>query len=176
MVESLLYLFRLEAGQVEARTDDVDLREIVHDSWAHLKEAAEARKLQTHCELPSPVMVSTDGGLLSLAIRNILENAVLHSDRCGVVRVGVRSANGRVAFDVSNTCSQGVYENVPMLFERFWRGDESRSSSGVHSGLGLSVVKKVADVLGCALGVESNDGEFRITLSLKSSSLTPAET
>jgi signal transduction histidine kinase len=59
-------------------------------------------------------------------------------------------------------------ESIPRVFDRFWRGDESRSSSGVHIGLGLSLVKKVADVLGGAVEVASEGGEFQVTLVLDS--------
>ncbi len=167
MVESLLNLFRLEAKQIEPWAEPLDLRVLVLEGWSRFEATARERRLRAEVSLPAALEVSADRGLLYLAIRNILENAVLHSDEGGSLHIAAAARNGQVELRVRNSGSRLAPESIPRVFDRFWRGDESRSSSGVHIGLGLSLVKKVADVLGGTVEVESSGGEFQVKFSLK---------
>jgi len=166
MVESLLDLFRLEARQIETRSEPLDLRALVLAGWTHFEATARERRLRVELDLPSALVVSADRGLLNLAIRNILENAVLHSDEGGNLHIAVAARNGQVELRVRNSGSRLTPESIPRVFDRFWRGDESRSSSGVHIGLGLSLVKKIADVLGGTVAVASDRGVFEVSFCL----------
>ena len=167
MVEKLLSLARLDAGQVRTAPQSVAINDLVRACWAPLADCAEARRLRIQWELGPPASVVTDPSLLEVALRNVLENAVAHADDGGSVRIETVVGGDRADIRVTNTGSTLPQEEAERVFERFWRGDAARTAAGVHSGLGLSLVKKIAEVLGGAARVRSRaGGEFEITLSI----------
>ncbi len=166
MVETLLYLGRLEAGQVEIEPSAVDLGEVAAASWKPLVETAEARRLAVKWILARDVTVVTDPILLEVAIRNLLENAVIYADEGGYVRVEVVQEGSRGVLRVVNSGSTVSQENVGDLLRRFTRADLSRKATGGHSGLGLALVSKIAAVLRYSMRIESRvGGEFSVTFS-----------
>jgi two-component system, OmpR family, heavy metal sensor histidine kinase CusS len=166
MVETLLYLGRLEAGQVEIEPSAVDLGEVATASWKPLVETAEARRLAVKWILVRDVTVITDPILLEVAIRNLLENAVIYADEGGYVRVEVVREGDRGVLRVINSGSTVSQENVGDLLRRFTRADLSRKATGGHSGLGLALVSKIAAVLRYSMRIESRvGGEFSVTIS-----------
>jgi two-component system, OmpR family, heavy metal sensor histidine kinase CusS len=171
MVETLLYLGRLEAGQVEIEQRTVDLRELVQSSWKSLAETAQARRLVVSWNLSGEVNVTADPILLEVAIRNVLENAVTYADEGGRVRVEVVLEGERGFVRVANSGSHVPQERVGELLRRFTRADPSRRASGEHFGLGLALATKIAAVLRCSVDVTSQvGGEFVVTLTMASTS------
>ena len=164
MVETLLYLGRLESGQIEIEESPADVGELVEASWIPLDEAARARRLDVTFALPRGVQVITDPILLEIAIRNVLENAVVHSNEAGYVRIEATQSGGSSILRIANSGSQVAPEGVATLLHRFARGDASRRASGEHFGLGLALVAKIAAALRFTMRVESSQGgEFAVT-------------
>jgi signal transduction histidine kinase len=168
MVETLLYLGRLEAGQIEIVERTVDVRELVASSWRPLDAIARERHLNVAWEQPSAVNIVTDPTLLEVAIRNILENAALYANEGGYLRVRIAEEDGSRTVSVVNSGSRVAPEDVSALLGRFTRGDLSRGTSGEHFGLGLALAGKIAAALRCSMRVESRlGGEFSVTFSLR---------
>lgn len=169
MVETLLYLGRLESGQIEIEERSADVGELVETSWTPLEATARARRLDVAFSLPRGVNVVTDPILLEIAIRNVLENATLYADEGGYVKVEVAEENGAGTLRVVNSGSKVAPEDVGTLLRRFTRGDVSRKTSGDHFGLGLALAAKIATALRCSMQVESRaGGEFEVTFAMKS--------
>ncbi|TET33942.1 MAG: HAMP domain-containing protein [Planctomycetota bacterium] len=167
MVEKLLSLARLESGQVEIKPEDVALNELIDSEWKTLAESADTKKLKVHWESGEPVRVTTDASLLRIVVRNILENAVSYADEGGDIRIEVASGNGKADISVSNSSSKIDREQAEHVFKRFWRSDVARTDAGLHCGLGLPLVKKVAEVLGGTATVSTSDnGDFKISISV----------
>ncbi|MFO8013737.1 MAG: ATP-binding protein [Phycisphaerae bacterium] len=167
MVEHLLALARLDAGQMEVRPESVSPARVVREAWQPLAERADARRLRLEWCLAEDGEVVTDPALLGLVVRNVLENAVGHADEGGAVTVETAAEGDAVRFRVTNTGSRLARDEAEHVFERFWRGDAARSDAGVHCGLGLPLVRKAAGVLGGTVEVRSQPGgEFRITVTL----------
>lgn len=167
MVETLLYLSRLDAGQVRTERQAVDLRELVEAAWKPLAEGAAARNISPRWRFADTVRVSTDPILLEVVIRNLLDNAVAYVDQGGTVSVEVASRNGRGVLSVLNSGSKVAQDRVEDLLRPFARGDESRKASGEHFGLGLALVTKIAAVVGASVDIRSRvDGDFEVILSL----------
>jgi len=167
VVETLLYLSRLEAGLVEVEEREVDLRELVQSSWRVVEARAAERKLDVRWDLRSSVRVLTDPILLEIILHNVFDNAVSYVDDGGAVSIAVRDAGNRALLRVSNTGSQISGEDVGSLTERFWRGDRSRSTTNQHVGLGLALVSRIAAILRCTLEIDSRaGGDFALTLSV----------
>jgi two-component system sensor histidine kinase QseC len=158
MVENLLTLARLEAGQVQIQKESVNLHELMRSTWQPFEEQAASRCLQVEWTPIPEVYVSTDSSLLRLAVRNAFENAVLYANEGGEIKIAVEPADDTVSIHVTNTGSSLPQEQAAHAFARFWRGDAARSAAGVHCGLGLSLVDRIVSALDGSAEVESADG------------------
>jgi two-component system sensor histidine kinase QseC len=168
MVETLLYLGRLESGQVEIESQAVDLRDLVESVWRSLEEKARARRLSITWAVPEEVPVMADPVLLEMAVRNLLDNAVTYADEGGALRIELATAERETVLRIANTGSRVDQSQVAELLRRFTRADPSRKSAGDHFGLGLAITSKIAAALRCRMDIESSvGGEFRVTLCFR---------
>jgi len=169
MIETLLYLGRLEAGQIEIEVQTVDVCELAKAAWQPLAETASRRRLTVEWELPPAALVVTDPLLLEIAIRNVLENATLYANEDGYIRIRIAEVDGLSRLRVVNSGSKVAPEDVNTLLRRFARGDVSRRSDGEHFGLGLALAAKIATALRGTIDVQSHiGGEFSVTFSFQS--------
>jgi two-component system sensor histidine kinase QseC len=167
MVENLLTLGRLESGQTEVHREPVPLDELIRQLWQPLETAAGERGLRVDWALEPGLTLVSDRSLLAVAIRNVLENAVIHADRNGSIRIAATGTDRQAELSVSNSGSSLSQEQAEQAFARFWRGDPARSDIGVHCGLGLSLARTGLAILGGAASVRSEaGGDFQITLVL----------
>jgi two-component system sensor histidine kinase QseC len=167
MVENLLSLARLEGGQVQLRPQPVFVNELLRADWERLQESAAARRLQVQWTLSPEQPITTDPALLGLVVGNLLDNAVAYADEGGWVRIETVWQDGAAVLRVSNSGSMIGEDQTEQVFERFWRGDAARSATGTHAGLGLALVKKLAELLGGSVKVQSRKGgRFEVTFSI----------
>jgi signal transduction histidine kinase len=167
MVENLLSLARLEAEQVHVRCEPLCLYQLVQDTWAPLIVEADHRALDVHWSPERKIEIVSDASLLTVLVRNVLENAVAYANDGGSVRIDVELLNGEARFAIENSGSKISQEQAESAFDQFWRGDEARSEVGVHCGLGLSLVRKIAAVLGgTAVARSSMGGSFEMAVSI----------
>lgn len=167
MVEKLLRLARLESGSHTASAERVVLDELLPETWAPCASLAQERGLQVEWTLAPSLEVETDPDLLSLVVRNLLENAVAYADEGGNITVETGQVDGDVFVRVGNTGSALSQEQAEQATQRFWRGDAARSQAAQHCGLGLALVDRALRVLGGSLELRSAaGGEFRATVRL----------
>jgi len=177
LVEDLLLLARLDAGRpLESRP--VDLTRLAIDATSDARAAGPDHRWRL--ELPEgPVLVPGDGQRLYQALANLLSNARTHTPAGTTVTVAVGSVPGRDAAELSVTDDgPGIpAELQPDLFERFVRGDSSRSRAAGSTGLGLSIVAAVIAAHHGTVGVTSVPGRtrFLITLPLLADPAAPEE-
>ncbi len=160
LVETMLSLARLEAGAVTARAAPVEVGELVGEVVAQLAPRAEARGVTVHRALP-PTTIETDEAKLRVVVQNLVENAVSYVDEGGRVDVELCERT----LQIRNTGCLLRPEDVAHVFDRFWRGDSSRSG-GAHAGLGLALCQKLIGVLGGALTVRVAGDTFVATVKL----------
>jgi two-component system sensor histidine kinase QseC len=167
MVENLLALARIEAGQVQVRRESLLLDRLVRELWEPLEAEAAGRLLNVLWSREEEVPIVSDPSLLRVVLRNVLENAVAYADQGGTVRIEARSVDHQARLSVSNSGSRLSQDQAESVFQQFWRGDEARSQAGAHCGLGLSLVRKIAGVLGGTAVARCNkDGDFELVLSI----------
>jgi two-component system heavy metal sensor histidine kinase CusS len=175
LIESLLAYTRMEAGLIQPNPEPVLLDRAVRDCWKPLAETAAERRLKVHWALDAGEPLVTDPALFALVLQNVLGNAVTYADSGGTIRVETILRDGLACLSVRNSGSQVPEEQSEAVFERFWRGDPSRSANGSHSGLGLSLVKRAVTLLGGTVEVASRaGGEFRIAISLPHPAALPS--
>ena len=121
-------------------------------------EAAWERKgLQIEASLDEAVAVTADRELLSLVWNNLISNAVKFTGSGGHIRVDLEEEGIGAVVTVSDTGCGISPEVGPHIFEKFYQGDSSHTAQG--NGLGLALVKRVVDILGGEIGVESQIGQ-----------------
>ncbi len=169
LVESTLYLCRLESDQVNVEERPVELVELIHHTWSPIASLATTRDLDVQWSLPARAPVVGDPALLSVAIRNLLENAVTYADEGGYVKVRVVNGGARTRFEVVNSGSKVDASQVERLAHRFVRADQARSGEGNHCGLGLALVHRIASLLEISVEVRSRaGGDFGVALAISS--------
>jgi two-component system heavy metal sensor histidine kinase CusS len=167
MIEKLLVLARLDSARMTVQPEPLVLDDVIGEAWKPLADIARQRGLSVHWSLQPRLRLVTDRTQLGLSIRNLLENAVAHSDPGGSVRVKSGCVNGRVELEVGNSGSRVAMQDTDDIFQRFWRGDAARSDVGVHSGLGLPITKRMVEFLGGSVTARSClGGDFEVTIQL----------
>ncbi|MEU6661737.1 HAMP domain-containing sensor histidine kinase [Streptomyces sp. NPDC046821] len=166
LVEDLLLLARLDAGR-PLTCEDIDLSPLVVDAVGDARAAGQGHTWRL--ELPDePALVRADGPRLHQVLVNLLANARTHTPPGTTVTARVRrdKAAGWVCVDVEDDGPGVPPELLPHVFERFARGDTSRSRAHGSTGLGLAIVQAVVEAHGGEVGVESAPGRSVFTVRL----------
>ena len=144
LVQEIIQLSRLQSAELSKTGELVDLEGIVHESVERNQVIAEAKNITLDVVAPSGVVVYGDHEMLTMAVKNLIENAILYSDSDSTVGIGLRSVNGIAEIAVTDHGVGIAAEDQERIFERFYRVDPSRSRDTGGTGLGLSIVKHVA--------------------------------
>ncbi|HWD65976.1 MAG TPA: HAMP domain-containing sensor histidine kinase [Solirubrobacteraceae bacterium] len=153
LLDALLTLATSERGLY--RRDVVDLASVAKTAVAGASSAAADLEVVTVLE---PVLLTGDRALVERLMHNLIENAVDYNRPGGRIEVRTESAPGRATLTVVNTGPEIPAEQVDALFEPFRRRGSDRTSTGPHHGLGLSIVRAVAQVHQAELSAESPPG------------------
>jgi two-component system OmpR family sensor kinase len=157
LTESLLELARVDAAHEQIERSPIDLAEIARAHVEQLDRLAEVRGIKIHCDL-TPVQVFGNADRLGQILTNLLTNAIHYNKPNGEIRVGTRIESGVAILTVADT-GQGISpEDLPHIFERFYRADKARSRAEGRSGLGLAICKAILDADGGSIEVSSELG------------------
>jgi signal transduction histidine kinase len=165
IINRLLAIARSEEGRVPVAPERVNLAALVTAVCQPLQAQAAARQLAIETEVSESVEIRSDPVLLRSILTNLVENAVDYSQAGGTVRIQSETHNGVFTLEVTNPAERLHAEDVPRVFDRFWRKDAARSSPE-HTGLGLSLARAFAASLGYTLSAAlQGDACLSITLS-----------
>jgi two-component system, OmpR family, sensor kinase len=157
LTRSLLELARYDAGQETFERAPFDLAEQARACVELMLPLARARRLDLRCEL-TPLTVPGDAVRLGQVITNLLANAIYYNHEAGWVKVECRPERTMAVLSVSDSGQGIAARDLPHVFERFYRGDVSRSQSEGHSGLGLAICKAIVEAHGGTIEVASQPG------------------
>ena len=166
LVDDLLSLADLERPDMRLEREAFDLREAVMRQIETLRGGAGRSGLSITLEPGPPVAVMADRMRIDQVIANLLDNAIKHGEHGGV-RVRLGGAGAGVWCEVEDTGAGIPVEDLPRIFERFYRVDKSRSREKGGTGLGLSIVRHILELHGGRVTVESAVGRgstFRFEL------------
>jgi two-component system sensor histidine kinase BaeS len=170
LVEGLDQLARSEQGM--ARPDGnalrpVDLVELVERAAAIQKPELDARDISMRIEappgLPQPV---GEPGAIGQVVTNLVQNAARYTDDGGEVVIRLRAEDGWVRGAVENTGSGIPPAELPLIWERLYRVDRSRTRSSGGAGIGLAIVRQIVEAHGGQVGATSSDGRTEIWFRL----------
>ena len=163
LVEDLLYLSKVEAVRGEPRRDPVGLDGIAQEAVRRLGHLAEARAQEMRATIGLVPEFVGDPSQVDLLVSNLIENAIKHAPEGATVSIDVgtrRVSSGETVYvRVHNTGTVIPPDDLPFIFERFYRVDKSRSRQTDGSGLGLAIAREVARRHGGDIEVASSDDE-----------------
>ena len=160
LVDDLRLLSLAQAGQLPLDKDEVDMGSLVIRIVDDFRPLAQDRGVKLDTQVDGHALRATvDTQRMGQVLSNLLSNAVRHTDKDTAVSVGVASVNGSVQVVVSDSGPGIGPEDLPHVFERFYRVDRSRSREGGGSGLGLAIAKEVVEAHGGSIWADSTQGE-----------------
>jgi two-component system sensor histidine kinase QseC len=166
MADNLLALARLEGGQTVLCAQEVRVAELVEAAWRPHVAAARARGIALESRLPADLEATADRDTLAMVLANLLANAAEYTDDGGRIEIGGWSAGDHVELAIANTGCRLTPEEAAHVFDRFWRGDAARAGTGIHCGLGLTLVQRGVAALGGTVAVKVDGGVFAVALIL----------
>ncbi len=170
LVDGLLTLARIDAGQLEIRHEPVDLRQVVENSVALLKPLADQKQIELKCNL-QVVVVSGDAERLGQVVANLMNNAITYNHEGGQVRLHLAAEEDNATLSVSDTGIGIEDSDLSRVFERFYRVDKARTGNSGGIGLGLAICQEIVLSHGGMIDVASvagNGTTFTVRLPLRS--------
>jgi signal transduction histidine kinase len=169
LTDSLLELARLDAGQEPMKREAFDLARVMREAVELVRPLAAQRAIELRCDLPTIECVG-DAERIGQVATNLLSNAIHFNRDHGEVRISAQTDNGTALMAVADTGVGIPAEDLPHLFERFYRVDKSRSRIQGRTGLGLAICKAILDAQGGSIEVSSQldaGTTFTVKLPLK---------
>ena len=170
LVNDLLFVARLEAGQLDLNPADLDLAAVVRQSVAEAEPRAAARGVELACEASDVPAMKADKGRMFQLLDNLVSNAIKFTPEGGDVRVSLARVNGFVRLEVADNGIGIDADEQQRLFERFFRASTASDQQIPGTGLGLYIARAIVEAHDGSISVESVPGEgtsFRIDLPVE---------
>jgi heavy metal sensor kinase len=156
LIDTLLTLARADAGKETLDRTAIDLGSLVVEVAGQAEKLARQKGIALACRAPVGIVtVSGDRGALRRLFFILLDNAVKYTPAGGSIHASVKQEPGRVVVEVRDSGIGIGEQDLPHIFERFYRSDKSRSRDSGGAGLGLSLAKWIVDAHDGAIRVES---------------------
>jgi signal transduction histidine kinase len=165
ILNSLTDITEAENGMMQLRRESLDLRVIIREIVDLYEYVAEEKTIAIHTELDDPCVAFVDHNRLRQVLGNLLDNAIKYTSPGGSVAVSAKSEDDTAIIRFTDTGCGIATDEIGKIWTRLYRGDKSRSERGL--GLGLSLVKAVAEAHGGRVAVKSKAGagsEFSVIL------------
>jgi len=157
LLDQLLQLARIESGVAVAKKETIYLHTIADSFMSEWNEIAAANKINIHIAIDKEVTVTADKFFIELIIDNLMSNAIKYGNEHGNVFL-VWDSTLKILYVKDDGIGISSHD-LPFIFNRFYRADESRSSIIKGNGLGLSIVKKLCDLQNIRLVVDSKPNQ-----------------
>ena len=162
LVNDLQTLSLAEAGQLPLHPTRFLLADLIHDLTSSFSSQAASQGIDLRTAIADPSQeINADYDRLNQVLSNLISNALRHTPKGGFISLETESITGKergVRIKVKDSGEGIPLENLPFIFDRFWRGDKSRTDRN-HSGLGLAITKQIVLAHGGTIDVESEVGK-----------------
>ena len=156
MVSNILKLNKLENQQIFPETEEFDLAAQLCECVLNFEDILEKKRIHLEADLPDTFAIKADPELLALVWNNLLSNAMKFTPEGGTIRVSLAREGDLALIAVSDTGRGMTAEQGKHIFEKFYQTDTSHGTLG--NGLGLALVKRVIDITGSSITVQSAPG------------------
>jgi two-component system sensor histidine kinase BaeS len=171
LVEDVLQQARADAAHGHLEIESMDLNAAVSAALAPFAEGFRQKDMEVSVHAAQgAVAVQADAHRMARVLRNLTDNAVRYAPAGSRLTIDIQADPRQVAIGYTNSVQDIGPDDVPYLFERFYRGEKSRSREHGGAGIGLSIVKEIVNAHGGAVGANLENGCIRIWFSLPRSS------
>ncbi|ADQ05813.1 multi-sensor signal transduction histidine kinase [Caldicellulosiruptor hydrothermalis 108] len=170
LISDLLYLSRLDSGENILKIEEVNVSELVRFVCEKMRIHAKKKNQKLLCSAEENVVIEADRDRLEQVLINLINNAVVYVQEGGQIEVGLEKDEEHVKITVKDNGPGIPEDDLPRIFERFYRVDKARSRSLGGSGLGLSIADEIVKAHGGRILVESKEGvgtTFTVVLPVK---------
>src|SRR5579864_1013931 len=159
LIDDLLNLARADAGHVSLHVEEFYVNDLLAECCRVIQAKAGAKKIHLECQCPEDVAYRGDPELIRRLVLNLLENAIRYTPEGGRVQISVEDSARELRIQVADTGIGIPPETATHVFERFYRGDQARSRQNGGFGLGLSIVKWIAESHNGSVELSSEPGQ-----------------
>ena len=161
LVRTMLNLSRIDNGELKLRPVDFDLSDTVLSTVLTFEKSIEEKQIDIRgLDTLSPHTVRGDEDLLHQVVYNLVENAVKFTNRNGYIAFGITDSIDRILVSIENSGGGIPTDELPLIFEKFYKTDKSRSQDKNGMGLGLYLVKTIIKLHGGDISVTSAEDQF----------------
>lgn len=165
LVEDLRVLSQAEAGELPLKLESVQVEALFKDVITSFSGQAESKEITLDIVMGFPgeaLTLQADYGRIDQVLRNLVANALRHTPAHGRVTLSAHTQGEEVILQVTDTGEGIAPEELPYIFDRFWRGDRSRTHTVGSSGLGLAIARQLVQAQNGQISVESAPGKGTI--------------
>ena len=159
IVSDLLTLVQMDTKNMKLNRQNIRLAELVRDTAHRLTPMLQAREQKIQMELEDEGEMYADGPKLQQVVYNLMDNAVKYTQPGGTIQVKLNRAGKEITLTVSDNGPGIPKEDLPHIFDRFYRVDKARSREKGGTGLGLSIVRQIVMLHGGGISVKSEEGQ-----------------
>ena len=159
LINDLLSLAAIDNAESKIHNTTVDMSETVKDAVLFMEAGVTAKEISLSSSIETHLIIDSDPEELARVITILLDNAVKYTDTGGRIDVSLKKSKHHVICSVTNSGEGIAKENLPKIFDRFYRVDSSRNSESGGYGLGLPIANAIAQKLGGKLIAKSNPNE-----------------
>lgn len=166
LIDQLLMLARFESGKITPVISEIDINSSIESTLQRMQKFIAEKKLSINYSNAGKVLVRADSSMVETILENILSNAIKYSPEGNEIEIKINSVEGKTICSIKDFGIGMTQEQASKIFDRFYRGDESRNSHIEGNGIGLAIVKRLADLQNISLSVSSEVGKgtaFTIT-------------
>jgi two-component system OmpR family sensor kinase len=169
LIDQLFELAKLESGNITPTLEVFSLKELLHDSLQDASWSAQGKNISFKMDIDEQdYKVKADIALIQRVLQNLLDNAIKYSPEHSIIRLGIKNMGGSTCLHITDEGKGILAEDIPYIFERYYRCQQQRHSSKLGAGLGLAIVKKICDLHQSTISVSSQLGkgsEFKFALA-----------
>jgi signal transduction histidine kinase len=137
----------------------MDLNKAVTETCARYKDKADTKNILMKKDIPEPFMIFSDNEMFTTILDNLISNAVEYSRHNSSVGISVANEGLDFTLSILNSAENLTNDDLPMIFDRFWRKDKVRTPDTSHCDLGLSIVKSLFEFLSLKIETKLIDGD-----------------
>jgi signal transduction histidine kinase len=166
LVNNLLILARADARELTTSFEPVALAPIFAESWSGFAARADQKQLRVEWRIDQDLAVAVGAEQMQVVMANLFDNAVAYADDGGWIRVTAAKQGPQAMVTIANSGCRLNAADATRVFDRFWRGDAARTQTGLRCGVGLSLCRKIVELLGGTITARVENEVFAVSVML----------